>query len=108
MRKGLFVLSMDHKTNELNVITEGAAIVRTGDQLHLVAGPCSFESAPGIRKALWMLRDTRWFTFHKNPDDIRDIPTLEAMLARKTDAQKAHEKYLACNAESEKLDAGTI
>lgn len=95
MRKGIFVLSKHHLTSELNVIRYGRAIVRSGDKLHIVQGPCTFESPANIRKALFILEDTLWFTVHQNPDDIRDVQQLEEMLVDTTNAWKAHRKLLA-------------
>ena len=94
MHKGMFVLSREHKTSELNVVTSGAAIVRSGDNLSIVRGPCTFESPAGIFKALWILEDMTYFTVHVNPDDCRDIPTLEDRLAWKSELQIQHEKKL--------------
>ncbi len=95
MRKGIFVLSKHHLTDELNVVQYGKVIVRSGDELRLVNGPCAFESKAGIRKALLILEDALWFTIHHNPDDIRDVQQLEEVLVDTTSAWKAHRKLLA-------------
>ena len=94
MPRGSLIVSMEHKTSELNLVPRGKAIVRSGDDLRLVEGPCSFESEAGIRKILFILEDTVWQTAHMNPDDTRDIELLKSRLVVQTPAHRHHQEFL--------------
>ena len=94
MPRGSLVVSMEHKTSELNLIPRGRAIVRSGDDLRLVVGPCAFESEAGIRKILLMIEDTVWQTAHYNPDDTRDFKKLQSRLVTQTPAHRYHQSFL--------------
>lgn len=107
MPRGSLVVSMKHTTSELNIIPRGRAIVRSGDELRLVEGPCSFESEAGIRKIVLMLEDTIWQTAHHNPDDVRDLKILESRLVKPTQAYRGHQGFLEGKT-TNTLNAGVV
>jgi hypothetical protein len=78
MPKGAFVLGKIHKTDHLNVISCGKAIVSmNGATPQLVVGPCVIRSGAGVQKMLLILEDTVWATVHTNDDNESDLDILE-------------------------------
>lgn len=80
MPKGHFIVGDIHRTEHLNVVLKGKALVKMEGQTALVEAPSSFVSKPGVSKRLYILEDCTWQTFHPNPDDERDINVLRARL----------------------------
>jgi hypothetical protein len=95
MPAGSMILGHRHKTDHLNVITQGKVLVRAEGELRLIdakgPAPVTFRSGTGVRKALYLLEDTTWLTVHVNPDDCTDIPTLEARYTEPSEVYKQHE-----------------
>lgn len=94
MERATFVVGQQHKTEHINIITKGRALVMLdGEMLSLEAGD-SFVSQAGVRKVLFIVEDTNWMTVHDNPDDCRDIPTLEERLIEKSPTFLDHQKNM--------------
>lgn len=94
MPAGAIILGHEHLTEHLNVVVSGKCLVRSeGNIRPISAGPCpvTFKSGAGVRKALYIIEDTTWFTVHVNPDNCRDIPTLEQRYTRKSATFTQHE-----------------
>lgn len=89
MPEGSIVLGHRHRTRHLNVVAHGEALVRINGQIFRAMAPWTFESDPGVRKALAIVRDMTWLTIHANPDDCQDVEVLELRLMIPTPAWEA-------------------
>jgi hypothetical protein len=79
MPAGLVVLGKIHKTEHLNLITQGRVSFTAGDgTVHHVEAPYTFVSKPGIQKMLYVHEATTWLTVH--PTMETDLTKLEAEL----------------------------
>lgn len=91
MPKGAIILGHRHKTDHLNIIVQGAALVRMEGRCEQFVAPYTVRSGAGVRKALYILEDMIWMTVHANPTDETDIPTLEEMFTVKSETWKRHQ-----------------
>lgn len=80
MPAGTFVIGHEHKTEHFNIVLQGRATVMIDGVKHEIAAPHTFVSGPGVRKVLYIHEDMRWQTVHANPDEERDIASLEERL----------------------------
>lgn len=79
MPKGLFCTSKIHKTEHQYVVSLGHLKVWMQDRGWVeIKAPYIGTTKPGARRALWMMEDTIWTTFH--PTDLTNLKELEAML----------------------------
>jgi hypothetical protein len=77
---GSIIIGHKHRTEFLNIVEQGVIqVCSAGDTITLQAGD-KVVSRPGIRKVGYALTDIVWTTVHQNPDEVRDVPTLEAQL----------------------------
>ena len=75
------IVSKVHKTENLFVVTQGRCSVYTEEcEWELIEAPHVGVTKVGTRRLLVMQEDTRWMTFHPNPDDITDLEVLDEML----------------------------
>lgn len=74
---GTVVVGKIHRHAHINIIQQGLVKVVTefGEQVY--AGPHTFVSQPGTKRALVTLTDTIWTTIHTNPNDHTDPELLE-------------------------------
>lgn len=80
MPAGTVVVGKEHATRHLNIILEGECIIWTvHGKIHGRPG-MTFESFPGMKKALYILKDTKYMTIH--PTDERDQDKLEGICIR--------------------------
>jgi hypothetical protein len=94
MPRSAMILGHRHKTDHLNIITQGKVLVRMDGRLEMItAGPLPYtvRSGAGVRKALYIIEDTTWMTVHDNPTDERDIAKLEDMFTEKSETYQKHE-----------------
>ncbi len=78
MPAGTLVLGHVHKHRHFNIVVSGRAEVSmNGAEPQLIQAGDVFESGAGVQKWLNIMEDMRWITVHANPDDCRDVPTLE-------------------------------
>lgn len=91
MPKGAIILGHRHKTDHLNIIVQGAALVRMEGRTEHFAAPYTVRSGAGVRKALYILEDMIWMTVHDNPTDETDIATLDEMFTVKSESWKRHQ-----------------
>lgn len=66
-----------HRHAHLNVILRGDISVLTEHGIRRLVGPCTLQSAPGIKRVGFAHEETVWMTIHPNPDDERDMDKLE-------------------------------
>lgn len=88
------ILGHEHLTTHLNIVVSGKCIVRTDEGIRqITAGPMpvTFKSSAGVRKALFIVEDTTWMTVHENPDELRDVASLEILLTKKSPTYNAFE-----------------
>lgn len=88
MVKGLAAVGYVHKYSTINVITKGKLLVATQDGSKLIEAPCTWISPPGVKRALYVIEDTVWTTFHLT--DESDISKIKADLGTVT-----FEEYLS-------------
>ena len=83
MPAGELVLGKIHKHAHLNTILCGRAIVATEFGVEeIVAG--TFISPPGTKRALVIVEDMIWTTYHPNPNNETDPAVLEEFVIAKT------------------------
>ena len=73
MPKSSLLTSMTHATEHQFVILSGLVMVwdrETGSKVY--AAPYTGVTKPGTRRLLYTFEDTRWKTFHANPDNLTD------------------------------------
>lgn len=81
--KGGLIIGKIHRHSHLNQISFGHCIVVTEAGEREIKGPTTFANEPGAKRAVLVLEDTLWTTFHLNPnnydpDNEDDMRKLEA------------------------------
>ncbi len=84
MPAGTFVIGAEHREDHFNVVLTGHAQVLMDGVMHDIKAPCTFRSAPGVRKVLHIRETMKWQTIHANPTDETDIDKLEARIVSRT------------------------
>jgi hypothetical protein len=64
-----------HKHPHLSVILKGECRVTTPFGTETLKGPCIFESEPNTKRAVYVITETTWITFH--PTEKTDIKEIE-------------------------------
>ena len=82
MPAGAAVASRIHDTRNPFWITKGRLEVQENGVTTMITAPYVGITEPGARRLLLIHEDCTWTTFHANPDEERDIPTLEKRLTR--------------------------
>lgn len=81
MPAGSFVVGAEHQEAHYNIILKGrCSVIAEEKVLELKAGDMFFSNA-GVRKVLQMHETVEWVTVHPNPNEERDIASLEKRLA---------------------------
>ncbi len=94
MPAGCVVIGHLHRTQHENVILSGRAIVvMNGERVEVQAGDAIVSEA-GVRKVLFIEEDCKWMTIHPNPENERDISTLEEHLVDKASATLRDERLI--------------
>ena len=65
------VVGHKHKTEHLNIVLSGKALVIIDGEKHKIEAPTVFVSKPGVSKVLLIIEDMRYATIH--PTDETDI-----------------------------------
>lgn len=88
-----------HKTAYRVRLEKGTIAVNVGDVIKVLVAPLEFDAPEGVQRAGRVFdEEVIWTDIYDNPDDCRDIPTLEDRLyvvpeyglgASRTDEQKA-------------------
>jgi quercetin dioxygenase-like cupin family protein len=91
--KGAILTGKIHKTEHLNILSQGRLIVWTEDGMKELSASTVVKSLPGIKRAGHALEDSVWITVHPNPEDIEDVKRLEDMLV--VDSYEQLEAFMA-------------
>lgn len=78
--KGATLTGKIHKTEHLNILSQGILIVQTEDGMKRLEASTVIHSKPGIKRVGHALEDSVWITVHHNPDNLRDVPKIEERL----------------------------
>lgn len=89
------IMGHEHLTHHENVVLSGEAIVSIDGEMRRIQAGDYFDSEPGVRKVLVILRTMKYMTIHPNPTNERDIEKLEAMFVRKSASYLHHHEDLA-------------
>lgn len=83
MLKDHLYIGKIHKTEHINIISKGKAIVVTEDDQRMeIEAPYTFVSKAGCKKALYILEDMVWTTVHVTEET--DLDKLETQLIAPT------------------------
>ena len=88
MPAGTFIIGHQHRTEHLNIITEGSARVMMDGVIEEIKAPCVFISKPGVRKILYIRETCRWATIH--PTNETKMDRLEEELIVKSPSFLEH------------------
>lgn len=89
MPERTFIIGQKHKTRHFNMVLSGKAIAMIDGIVKQITAPFIFESAPGVRKVLYIIETMRWATLHITPET--DMAKLEELLIEKSPAFLSHE-----------------
>ena len=82
--KGSVVVSQVHLHEHLTILAAGhcrvISTMQNEEQIDVYKDFAIINTPSLTKRAIYFLEDTTILTIHLNPDNIRDIPTLEAML----------------------------
>jgi quercetin dioxygenase-like cupin family protein len=78
--KGTVLTGKMHKTEHINVVSKGEITVWTEEGMKRVRAPFTFVSKPGTKRVGYAHEETVWTTFHPNPENGRDLLSLEDAL----------------------------
>ena len=78
--KGCMLTGKIHKTDHINVVSQGSITVWTEQGMKRVSAPFCFVAKPGTKRVGYAHEDTVWTTFHPNPEDTHDLALLEDRL----------------------------
>lgn len=82
--KGTTLTGKIHKTEHLNILSQGDISVMTEDGVKRLQASTVIKSNPGIKRAGYAHEDSVWITVHPNVEDIEDVDRLEEMLVVET------------------------
>ncbi|MBU3577602.1 hypothetical protein [Polynucleobacter sp. UK-Kesae-W10] len=99
MPAGATVVGKIHKHAHVNTISQGRCIVTTEFGSEELAAPLSFVSKPGTKRAVHILEDTIWTTYH--PTEETDLEKIEDHVIAKT-----YNDYLEFTGEEPKMIEG--
>lgn len=76
MKAGDLVVGKIHKHAHVNNISKGAVLVATEFGKEEMHAPCQFVSLPGTKRAVLVLEDCIWTTYH--PTEETDLAKIES------------------------------
>lgn len=82
--KGTTLTGKIHKTEHLNILSQGDLSVWTEDGMKRFKASTVITSQPGIKRVGYAHEDSVWITVHPNPKGETDIEKIEQMLIAKT------------------------
>lgn len=85
--KGSTVVGKIHKTEHLNILSQGVLQVMTDDGIKTLTASTVIQSKPGIKRVGYALEDSVWITVHPNVTEMRDVDEIESVLIAKTFAE---------------------
>jgi hypothetical protein len=92
MPAGALVVGKIHKHSHVNTISKGRCLVATEFGYEELVAPHTFVSKPGTKRAVLVLEDTVWTTYH--PTEETDLERVESHVIAKT-----YEEYLTFTGE---------
>jgi hypothetical protein len=75
---GTIVIGKVHRHAHPNHIKSGHVIVATAEGVMELKGEQKFISPPGTKRALIVIEDTVWTTYHLNTTNTQDLSLIEA------------------------------
>lgn len=94
MPKGMVIIGKIHKTQHLNIISQGSCLVVTPTRKFKVTAPCAFTSYPGEQKVVYMLEDVVWATTHNT--ESKDLEVIEQQCIAKSYDDELVQQLLGC------------
>jgi hypothetical protein len=94
MFAGTELIGAEHLTEHFNFVLTGKALVKMAGRTEAIEAPCYFKSGESVRKMLCIIEDMRWVTVHANPNNLRDLKELWAMIARKSAVHQRFEQLI--------------
>jgi hypothetical protein len=82
--KGTTLTGKIHKTEHLNILSQGELSVWTEDGVKRLTASTVIKSQPGIKRVGFAHEDCVWITVHHNLDESRDVDLIEERLIAKT------------------------
>ncbi len=82
--KGVTLTGKIHKTEHLNILSQGEMEVWTEDGMKLLSASTVIKSKPGIKRAGYAHEDSVWITVHPNVADEINFDDLEKSLVTDT------------------------
>lgn len=82
--KGVTLTGKVHKTEHLNILSQGKLKVMTESGVKLLTASTVIKSQPGIKRAGYAIEDSVWITVHANPLGETDPEKLESILTAET------------------------
>ena len=77
---GLIITGSIHLDEHANILSRGSIRILTEDGVSTVTAPQTFICRPGVKKVGVVISDVVMTNIHPNPDNLRDINTIEARL----------------------------
>lgn len=94
MPAGHGIIGHEHKTEHLNVVLTGSALVWMDGAVQKITAPATFKSSPGVRKVLLILEDCTWQTIH--PTHATDLDQLaDELIVKSPYFLECHKEQLA-------------
>lgn len=90
---GTFIVGHNHKDHGINIALKGGGVLFVDGIHRVVESPEIIHSKPGA-KMMYAITDVVWWNIFPNPDDERDIETLESRLTDKPEIDKLFHKEL--------------
>lgn len=78
--KGTVLTGKIHKTEHLNILSQGCLTVWTEDGMKLLKSSTVIKSDPGMKRVGLAHEDTVWITVHHNPSNEQEIEKVEERL----------------------------
>lgn len=78
--KGVTLTGKIHKTEHLNILSQGDLAVMTEDGVKRLKASTVILSKPGIKRVGYAHEDSVWITVHHNPDNSQNLELLEERL----------------------------
>lgn len=82
--KGTTLTGKIHKTEHLNILSQGELSVMTEDGVRTLKASTVVKSQPGIKRVGYAHEDSVWITVHPNVENEGDVDKLEASLVVET------------------------
>lgn len=95
--KGAIAMGHKQRHEHLNIVLKGSvAIIGDDGQVKVISAPAIFVGQPG-RKVGGCIEECVWQNVYPNPDNCRDIETLEARWLEKSEVALEYERlYVEC------------